>query len=331
MSLTNEFINSLVCPDCKGDLNHNIDFLECRNCGTHFKINKHEEFPILLPKHMATKKIDIKEYWDKNPMAYFSEAKGIKFFNELTRKFRKWTSPFGQDEKNEKIFSKVINYDSLKNKRVLEVGCGLGTMTEEFAREQSKIIGLDITPKGAYITKKRLNTFNLDGHSVNADAENLPFKNEYFNFVFSWGVIHHTPNTQQAINEMYRVLKKNGIAKLMLYHKRSIHYYVNILLKFGLLKGEKFKLTQTELISKYTDNHDPEKKGAPLTKLYTKNEVEQMFKRFSKIEVRIDGFRGEIENQPAKFLPLLKYLVPKSVIDIILKKIGFYLWITVKK
>ena len=51
--------------------------------------------------------------------------------------------------------------------------------------------------------------------------KNCPFPNNYFDIVWSWGVIHHSPNTKKCAEEITRVLAKNGILYIMLYNKNS--------------------------------------------------------------------------------------------------------------
>jgi ubiquinone/menaquinone biosynthesis C-methylase UbiE len=108
-----------------------------------------------------------------------------------------------------------------------------------------------------------------------ADAENLPFPDGSFDVVYSFGVLHHTPNTQKSIDEVYRVLKPGGRIIIMLYHKDSIHVYLGAPL---------FKITHKlhagarSLIEDWVRVYD----GAenPLGKAYSKSELRKMFCRF---------------------------------------------------
>jgi ubiquinone/menaquinone biosynthesis C-methylase UbiE len=85
-------------------------------------------------------------------------------------------------------------------------------------------------------TKRRL---KISGYSPNitlGDAESLAFPDESFDIVYSWGVLHHSPNTLQAINEVKRVLKVGGIAKIMDYHTWSFVGYM-LWVRYALLRG----------------------------------------------------------------------------------------------
>ena len=84
----------------------------------------------------------------------------------------------------------------------------------------------EITNKAIEYTKKRLELFNLQGELSIADAEKLPFKENQFNFIWSWGVIHHSKSTENILREIHRVLSKGGVCKVMVYNKNSLRYYL---------------------------------------------------------------------------------------------------------
>jgi ubiquinone/menaquinone biosynthesis C-methylase UbiE len=123
--------------------------------------------------------------------------------------------------------------------QVLEVGCGLGTDAVEFARSGADYTGIDLTQPAVQLTKQKLEAYSVPGTTKQADAEDLPFDDESFDVVYSWGVIHHTPNTDKCVKEMYRVLRPGGRMILMLYHKNGWLYY-RICLHWALLSLLRF-------------------------------------------------------------------------------------------
>ena len=95
-------------------------------------------------------------------------------------------------------------------KRVLEVGVGLGADHERFARAGAELWGIDLTDRAVALTQARFAQLGLISHLQVGDAENLPFEDGFFDLVYSWGVIHHSPDTAQAAREILRVLKPGG-------------------------------------------------------------------------------------------------------------------------
>lgn len=114
-----------------------------------------------------------------------------------------------------------------KDKKVLEVGVGAATDFLQWAKNGAELYGIDLTPEAVSHAKHRLQLYNLAAKEIKvSDAENLPFQNDFFDIVYSWGVIHHSPDTPKALSEIIRVLKPGGKAKLMVYNRKSVLAYV---------------------------------------------------------------------------------------------------------
>ena len=101
-------------------------------------------------------------------------------------------------------------FNESKNKKVLEIGVGLGADHQKFAETGADLFGVDLTERAVAHTRRRLLLFGLSSALCVGDAENLKFDDSSFDHVYSWGVLHHSPKTPKAINEVYRVLKKGG-------------------------------------------------------------------------------------------------------------------------
>ncbi len=106
--------------------------------------------------------------------------------------------------------------------RVLEIGVGLGADHQQFSEAGADLWGIDLTERAVEHTRQRLEAFGLTSHLAVGDAENLDFPDETFDRVYSWGVLHHSPDTPKAIAEVFRVLKRGGVASIMIYHKWSM-------------------------------------------------------------------------------------------------------------
>jgi SAM-dependent methyltransferase len=110
----------------------------------------------------------------------------------------------------EPIILSFADFESSKGKTVLEIGVGLGADHQMFAQSGAVLSGIDLTERAVAHTKQRLASLDLTSALQTADAENLPFSDNYFDIVYSWGVLHHSPDTQKAVNEVHRVLTGRG-------------------------------------------------------------------------------------------------------------------------
>lgn len=125
------------------------------------------------------------------------------------------------------------------------------------------------------LARRRLGLEGLRANVQVGDAEALPFESGSFDLVYSWGVLHHTPNTENAISEVHRVLSPHGEARIMLYSRRS-WTALRIWLQHALLRGRPFQSFTTVF-----SNH-MESVG---TKAYTQAELVDLFSRFSSVQM----------------------------------------------
>lgn len=93
-------------------------------------------------------------------------------------------------------------FGDARGKQVLEIGVGLGADHLGFAQAGAHLYGVDLTPRAIEHTRRRLEAFGLQSTLETADAENLPFAKDRFDIVYSWGVLHHSPDTPRAIDEL---------------------------------------------------------------------------------------------------------------------------------
>lgn len=104
-------------------------------------------------------------------------------------------------------------FEAAKGRRVLEIGVGLGADHQRFAEAGAELYGIDLTERAVAHTRSRLALFGLGSNLQTGDAEHLDFPDDAFDLVYSWGVLHHSPDTHQAIAEVHRVLKRGGGGK----------------------------------------------------------------------------------------------------------------------
>jgi ubiquinone/menaquinone biosynthesis C-methylase UbiE len=163
----------------------------------------------------------VRAFWQANPCGTkFADAPpGTRRFYELVADHRyqkEWHIP------------QAAGFATSQGLKVLEIGCGLGTDGAQFAEAGADYTGVDLTDAAIELAQKRFELFNLSGKFQTADAEKLDFPDDSFDLVYSHGVLHHTPDTDRAVREIYRVLRPGGRAVVMLYHRDSYNYRVNI-------------------------------------------------------------------------------------------------------
>lgn len=224
------------------------------------------------------------------------------------------------------------NFAGAQGKRVLEIGVGAGSDFQNWCEHALHATGIDLTDAAINLTKERLelNSISPAHYSLRtADAESLPFADNSFDLVYSWGVLHHTPDTQRAFQEAFRVLKPGGTMKAMIYHVAS---WAGLLLylRYGLASGRPGKTVKSAIF---------ENLESPGTKAYTLAEAAEL--------VSSVGFRGlklDTKLSPGDLLrirPSAKYqtawfkliwkIYPRWLVRALGNRFGLYLLIEAKK
>jgi ubiquinone/menaquinone biosynthesis C-methylase UbiE len=119
----------------------------------------------------------------------------------------------GQAEERYRLEPYIVDFagfSEMRGRHVLEIGVGLGADHQRYAEAGAVLYGIDLTERAVEHTRRRLTSFGLSSELMVGDAEALPFPDESFDLVYSWGVLHHTPNTPKAVTEVHRVLKRGG-------------------------------------------------------------------------------------------------------------------------
>lgn len=173
-------------------------------------------------------KQEVREFWEEAPCGTrdVTTSEESEAFAEVER----------QRDEREPFIAEFAQFDRARGKRLLEVGVGAGTDHVRFARAGALCTGVDLTDAAIEWTRRRLQAEGLESDLHRADAESLPFGDDYFDIVYSWGVIHHTPDTRQSAAEILRVLRPGGRFCVMVYNRRSL-LALQAWLVFGLLRG----------------------------------------------------------------------------------------------
>lgn len=210
---------------------------------------------------------------------------------------------------------------------VLEIGVGLGADHQRFAQAGARLTGVDLTMRAVEHTSKRMALFDLNSNLREADAESLPFADESFDLVYSWGVLHHSPNTGVAINEVWRVLRRGGAARIMIYNKHSLVGYM-LWLRYALLAGRPWR-SLSDIYSHHLES--------PGTKAYTTNEARKLFERFSEMKISTVLTHGDLldsdvgQRHRGRLLTIAKRLWPRRFLRLVLPGHGLFMLIEAQK
>lgn len=216
-------------------------------------------------------KEEVKQFWDNNTC-------GTSLTDE-----ERYTREYYEDieEKRYQIHPEIFSFAQFPRyygKKVLEVGIGAGTDFIQWIRSGADAYGIDITPEAIEHVRHRLNIYGLKANEIKVDdAENLSFHENTFDLVYSFGVIHHSPDTIKALEEIIRVLKPGGRAKIMVYHRNSLLAYF-FWVKHALLKFRPWKSIDWVLWNYM------ESKG---TKCYSVSEMENILKKYKINNIKV--------------------------------------------
>lgn len=235
-------------------------------------------------------------WWETYPMRYdFTESMSVDeftvdFYDEVDRRFL--NSAYEEMPWARIPFDTYIDFDKLATQSVLEIGVGCGTHAELLSRHAGSYTGIDLTDYAIKATTRRFALKGLSGRLLQMDAEHMQFPDASFDFVWAWGVIHHSSNTRQTLSEISRVLKPGGRCAVMVYHRSLYNTYVRGALYYGVLRGGFLRTLSTHrLVQETTD-------GA-LARYYTRKEwQEQTAGLFSVDQTWLLGHRTQIVPLP---------------------------------
>jgi ubiquinone/menaquinone biosynthesis C-methylase UbiE len=271
-----------------------------------------EEKPFVPEKRHA------REQWTQDPCGAKYGAKyefaTRAFFDEVERHRYQEYAPW---------MPEVMGFNEFKGKRLLEVGCGMGTDLLQFARGGALCTGVDLTPRSVEISSLHFGLYDMRADFVLGDGERLPFADESFDVVYCNRVLHHTPDTAPAVREVHRVLRPGGLARVMLYHRNSLYYWTEIILHRGLLRGHFLRgHSPEEIMSRYVEYSEHE--ARPLVKVYSRGLARKLFAPFGEIKT-------EVEQMIREELRFLRGLVSEKMFRRLRQSAGWNVIITARK
>lgn len=252
----------------------------------------------------------VRKYWDNQPCNIKHSNKKFlsrDYFNEIKKK-RFFVEPH---------IKKFANFKKYKNKNVLEIGCGIGTDGVEFIKNGANYYGVELSKKSIEIFKERIKILklcHLNSSLIQSNAENLKIipKLDY-DLIYSFGVIHHTPNMKKVFDEIYKLSNEKTEIKIMLYAKNS---YKNFMLNLTNYRYEA-------------------QKKCPVVYKVDKNDIQTLIKNKFKItEISQDFiFPYQIRLYKKNIYKKIKHFdcMPTKIFKKLSKAIGEHLLIKLKK
>lgn len=242
-------------------------------------------------------------WWTENTMSYDWKSKSAiepwsdAWFSDIDarclhdhRLFAEAANPYVE----------MMGLNELKDKRVLEIGCGMGMHSQMLLEAGASVTSIDISPTSVDATRRRLSLRHLTGDVRLMDAERLDLSPESFDMVWSWGVIHHSARTSHALREIARVLKPGGQARIMVYSLDGMSAYMTMVRRYAL--GFWLGRSLDEQLWRDTDGFT--------ARYYTKdNWMDLLSLFFESTETRLCGQDADVVPLPRQLRkPLLKLM-----------------------
>ncbi len=264
--------------------------------------------PLITPS-----KEDVQGFWNAEPCGarYLEEHEDF----EAHRRARYALEPH--------IFD-FAQFQTARGLRVLEVGVGMGADYLEWLRAGAQAVGVDFSVASIERARRRCELAGLQPDLHVADAERLPFPDSSFDLVYSYGVMHHSPDTAQCVREAWRVLKPGGQARIMVYHHPSITGGM-LWLRYGLVRGKSLRQCVFDHLE------------SPGTKTYTKTEALALLTGFEDVKMRVVFSPGDLLlHQPSArfqsgFYRLAWKIFPRMPVRILGRRWGLFLLVAARK
>lgn len=292
---------------------------------------------------------DVENFWNEHPceLLPFEQGNEKAVFEKIER------DRYSNLEK----LPAFADFASFKGKKVLEIGCGIGTDGLQFSRAGAIYTGVDLTEEGIRVAKRRFELFGQRGEFLKVNAEALPFPDNYFDHVYSFGVIHHSPHPENIVFEIYRVLKPGGSITVMLYNRSSFYYLIEVCIirklffricekkrllqsifrlfgdrlyqrfesyrsKLEAMKNKCPRPTQDQWVSMNTDDV-----FCPIARVYSAYEAKDLLKAFKNIKTYV----WYIDKNNWLLWVFLGMLIPKSLAGWLERKSGWLRMIEANK
>jgi 2-polyprenyl-3-methyl-5-hydroxy-6-metoxy-1,4-benzoquinol methylase len=265
----------------------------------------------------------VRAYWNSRPCNIRHSTKPVgtrEYYDEVeARKY--FVEPH---------IPRFAEFERWNGKKVLEIGCGIGTDTINFARAGAQVTAVDLTEQSLQVARQRAKVFGLEDRIqfIQADAEKLSesVPVQPYDLVYSFGVIHHTPDPNRVLDEIRKYVTAESTVKIMVYNRWSWKVFW-ILFVYG--KGQFWKLDR--LVAEYSEAQT----GCPVTYSCSRTEGRRWFESrgFRITDVMVDHiFPYAIAEYVQYRYQVVWYFrwMPKTLFRALERAFGWHLCLTAK-
>jgi 2-polyprenyl-3-methyl-5-hydroxy-6-metoxy-1,4-benzoquinol methylase len=218
----------------------------------------------------------VKDYWNSRPCNIRHSVKPVgtrEYFDEVEAR-KHFVEPH---------IPKFAEFECWNGKKVLEIGCGIGTAMINFAKCGASVTAVDLSDRSLVLAKQRAEVYGLQDritfYQANAEELTQAVPIESYDLIYSFGVIHHTPHPDRVIDQIRNYVKPGSTIKIMVYYRYSWKV-LWIILTYG--KGQFWRMN--ELVARYSEAQE----GCPVTYIYSKKEAKKLLDGFEIVDMQAD-------------------------------------------
>lgn len=243
-----------------------------------------------------------------------------EWFDAIDTRFVYGARLFATDETP---FDRIIPFAALKGAKVLEIGCGMGLHTELMVRAGANVTSVDLAPTSIEATTQRLAQRGLAANILQCDAEQLPFDQRTFDFVWSWGVIHHSSRTAKIVREISRVMRADGEARVMVYNRDGMSARL-AWLRAHVFTGRFLRYSFDESLHAHSDGFS--------ARFYVPDQFADLFQAFfAQVDQRVYGQDVDALPLPRGLRRLALKVVPDDYLREAQSRRGAFLFVTARR